>query len=79
MKRIVRIPLIVALGLLFQSFGAFARGPDDEAELAFAYGDQIRNLFNATILEPSLAPGTAIPNDLPQAGRSFYLQASYSL
>jgi iron complex outermembrane receptor protein len=43
------------------------------------FAASIRNLFNATILEPSLAPGTAIPNDLPQAGRSFYLQATYSL
>ncbi|MDD1621585.1 MAG: TonB-dependent receptor [Methylococcaceae bacterium] len=37
----------------------------------------VRNLFDATVLEPSLAPGTAIPNDLPMAPRSFYLQASY--
>jgi iron complex outermembrane receptor protein len=37
----------------------------------------VRNLFDATVLEPSLAPGTAIPNDLPMAGRSFYLQAGY--
>lgn len=39
----------------------------------------VRNLFNATVLEPSLAPGTAIPNDLPMAPRSLYLQASYQL
>ncbi len=37
----------------------------------------IRNLFNADIREPSLAPG-AIPNDLPQPRRNAYLQASYS-
>lgn len=37
----------------------------------------VRNLFDATVLEPSLAPGTAIPNDLPMAPRSFYLQAVY--
>ena len=35
------------------------------------------NLFAATVLELSLAPGTAIPYDLPMPGRSFYLQASY--
>lgn len=37
----------------------------------------MRNLLDATVLEPSLAPGTAIPNDLPMAGRSLYLQAVY--
>ncbi len=36
----------------------------------------VRNLFNAVVLEPSLAPGL-IPNDLPQARRSWYLQARY--
>jgi outer membrane receptor for ferrienterochelin and colicin len=39
----------------------------------------IRNLFDARVLEPSLAPGTAFPDDLPIPGRSFYLQAIYSL
>ncbi len=43
------------------------------------FAASLRNLFDATILEPSLAPGTAIPNDVPQAGRSLYLQATYSL
>lgn len=38
----------------------------------------VRNLFNADIREPSLAPGLAIPNDLPMASRAFYLQASYT-
>jgi len=37
----------------------------------------VRNVFNADIREPSLAPGTAIPNDLPMAGRTLYIQASY--
>ncbi|XVJ69832.1 MAG: TonB-dependent receptor [Rhizobacter sp.] len=37
----------------------------------------VRNLLNADVREPSLAPGTAIPNDLPMAPRSFYLSASY--
>jgi hypothetical protein len=31
------------------------------------------------VLEPSSAPGTAIPNDLPMPGRSVYLQAIYKL
>jgi iron complex outermembrane receptor protein len=39
----------------------------------------VRNLFNASVLEPSLAPGTAIPGDLPMAPRSLYLQAVYRL
>ncbi|MDZ4200784.1 MAG: TonB-dependent receptor [Gallionella sp.] len=39
----------------------------------------VRNLFDATVLEPSTAPGTAIPNDLPMAPRSLWLQASYKL
>lgn len=39
----------------------------------------IRNLFDQQVLEPSAAPGVAIPGDLPQAGRSFYLQANYLL
>jgi iron complex outermembrane receptor protein len=43
------------------------------------YAASVRNLFNATVLEPSLAPGTAIPYDLPQAPRSVWLQLSYKL
>lgn len=43
------------------------------------FAGSIRNLFDAQVYEPSLAPGTAIPNDLPQARRSFYLQATRSL
>ncbi|MBI5918268.1 MAG: TonB-dependent receptor [Nitrosomonadales bacterium] len=35
------------------------------------------NLLSATVLEPSQAPGTAIPNDLPMARRSIWLQATY--
>lgn len=38
----------------------------------------LRNLFDATVLEPSLAPGQ-IPNDLPLAPRTVYLQAVYGL
>lgn len=39
------------------------------------FAASVRNLFNADVREPSLAPGTAIPNDLPMAPRSLYLQA----
>lgn len=39
----------------------------------------VRNLFNADVREPSLAPGTAIPNDLPMAPRSLWLQLTYRL
>ena len=38
----------------------------------------VRNLFNAMVLEPSLAPGT-IPNDLPQAPRAFWVQLAYRM
>ncbi len=38
----------------------------------------VRNLFNATVLEPSPAPGS-IPNDLPMARRSGYIQLRYGL
>lgn len=39
----------------------------------------VRNLFDADVREPSLAPGLLIPNDLPMAPRTFYLQAIYKL
>ena len=55
----------------------------------WSFAASIRNLFNATILEPTLfvaspatrpdIPTSAIPNDLPLPGRSFYLQATYAL
>lgn len=38
-----------------------------------------RNLFAADVREPSAAPGTAIPDDLPLARRSIWLQAVYKL
>ena len=38
-----------------------------------------RDLFNADVREPSLAPGLALPNDIPVARRSLYLQAIYRL
>lgn len=43
----------------------------------FALG--LRNIFNADVREPSIAPGTAIPNDLPMAPFSAYLQATYRM
>lgn len=39
----------------------------------------LRNIFNADVREPSVAPGTAIPSDLPMAPRSVYVQAVYRL
>ncbi|KQV82339.1 TonB-dependent receptor [Massilia sp. Root351] len=38
----------------------------------------LRNVFNADVREPSLAPGL-IPNDLPMAPRSVYLRALFTL
>ncbi len=43
----------------------------------FAVG--LRNLFHADVREPSIAPGTALPNDLPMAPFSAYLQATYRM
>jgi iron complex outermembrane receptor protein len=43
------------------------------------YAASVRNLFDAKVFEPSAAPGTAIPNDLPMAPRSLWLQAFYSI
>jgi outer membrane receptor for ferrienterochelin and colicin len=42
------------------------------------FSASIRNMFNADVREPSLAPG-AIPNDLPVARRAFWLQATYRM
>lgn len=39
----------------------------------------VRNLFGADVREPSLAPGLALPHDLPMAPRALTLQAVYSL
>ncbi|QNM98241.1 TonB-dependent receptor plug domain-containing protein [Chitinimonas koreensis] len=36
-----------------------------------------RNLFDADAREPSFAPGTDLPQDIPLAGRSWLLQARY--
>lgn len=43
----------------------------------WGFAASVRNLFNADVREPS-APG-AIPNDLPMARRSLYLQAVYRM
>ncbi|MES2951748.1 MAG: TonB-dependent receptor [Pseudomonadota bacterium] len=51
----------------------------DRHKSRWALSGAVRNLFNADIREPTLAPGTAIPNDLPMAGRSLYLQLSYRI
>lgn len=39
----------------------------------------LRNAFNADVREPSLAPGVALPYDLPMAPRSLWLQAVYTM
>jgi iron complex outermembrane receptor protein len=43
------------------------------------FAGSIRNLFKADVREPSLAPGTALPDDLPMAPRTLYVQAIYKL
>ncbi|TAK91371.1 MAG: TonB-dependent receptor [Burkholderiaceae bacterium] len=43
------------------------------------FAASIHNLFNANVREPTLSPGTAIPNDLPMAPRSIYLEWIYKL
>lgn len=43
------------------------------------FAASVRNLFDADVREPSLAPGTSLPNDIPMAGRSLYLQAMLRL
>lgn len=37
----------------------------------------VRSVFNATVMEPSAA--STVPSDLPQAGRSWYVQDTYRL
>jgi iron complex outermembrane receptor protein len=39
----------------------------------------LRNLFDADVREPSLAPGLNIPFDLPMAPRAVYFQATHQL
>lgn len=42
------------------------------------FAASVRNLFDADVREPSLAPGL-IPDDLPMAPRSLWLQATFKL
>lgn len=51
----------------------------DRGRHGWSFSATVRNLFNADVREPSLAPGTAIPNDLPMAPRAIYLQVSHML
>jgi outer membrane receptor protein involved in Fe transport len=51
----------------------------DRGSSAWNFAATVRNLLDADVREPSLAPGTAIPNDLPMAPRAIYLQVSHSL
>ncbi|MDO8988866.1 MAG: TonB-dependent receptor, partial [Sideroxyarcus sp.] len=44
----------------------------------WGFSSSIRNLFNADVREPSLVP-VRIPNDLPMAPRSLWMQATYQL
>jgi iron complex outermembrane receptor protein len=49
----------------------------DERRKGWSFATSVRNLFNEDVREPSLAPGRAIPNDLPMAPRSLYIQTAY--
>ncbi|HJW23958.1 MAG TPA: TonB-dependent receptor [Rhodocyclaceae bacterium] len=51
----------------------------DRTRDGWDFAASIRNFFDASVKEPTLAPGTALPDDLPMPGRSFWLQARYSL
>lgn len=51
----------------------------DRGRQAWNFAVTVRNLFDADVFEPSLAPGVAIPNDLPMAPRAIYLQVSRAL
>ena len=51
----------------------------ERRKTGWEFAASIRNLFDQQILEPSFAPGTTYPYDLPQPRRSMYLQATYAL
>jgi len=51
----------------------------DHSKSRWEVSASVHNLFNATGLEPSLAPGTVIPNDLPVVGRTVWLQVMHRL
>lgn len=51
----------------------------EQRKNSWSFAASVRNLFNADVREPSLAPGTSIPNDLPMAPRALYVQAMYQM
>jgi iron complex outermembrane receptor protein len=51
----------------------------EQRKNSWSFAASVRNLFNADVREPSLAPGTSIPNDLPMAPRAVYVQATYQM
>lgn len=51
----------------------------DRGKGAWEFAGSIRNLFNARIVETTPVSAAILPNDLPQARRSFYLQATHRL
>lgn len=51
----------------------------DRGKGAWDFAGSIRNLFNAKVVETTPVSATILPNDLPQARRTFYLQASHNL
>jgi iron complex outermembrane receptor protein len=50
-----------------------------QSKKQWGFAASVRNLFDADVLEPSLAPGLALPGDLPMAPRSLWVQATYKL
>jgi iron complex outermembrane receptor protein len=71
----------------YRTFDLTVRNARENAKWEFAVS--VRNLFNAKALEPTLYlatprslpsyPTSALPNDLPVAPRSLWLQATYKL
>lgn len=53
------------------------RSPHNQGQWDFS--GSVRNLFQAKVIEPSMAPGSLIPNDLPMAPRSLWLAATYRM
>lgn len=51
----------------------------EQRKNSWSFAASVRNLFNADVREPSLAPGLSIPNDLPMAPRAVYVQAMYQM
>lgn len=51
----------------------------EQRKNSWMFSTTVRNLFNADVREPSLAPGSVIPNDLPMAPRALYFQLAYQL